>query len=205
MNFQNIINENTKKINIESLNNSTTLLMTVDMINGFIREGALASNRIEKIIPEVVELNKKLNLAKRLFFVDEHKLGSLEFNSFPPHCLEGSYESEIIDELKGFTKDAIIIPKNSVNGFFAPEFIDYFESEINNITEIVICGCCTDICCLNIALNLRTALNQFNKNIDVKVVVNAVETYDAPNHEADTVNIISLYTMMTTGVTLVEI
>lgn len=203
-NFENIVKENIKREDLNSLNKSTTLLITVDMINGFIREGALASARIESIIPKVIELNKTLSFAKRLFFVDNHKEGCLEFNSFPPHCLEGTSESEIIDELKPYIENAVVIPKNSVNGFVAPKFIDYFEAEINNITDIIICGCCTDVCCLNLALSLRTALNQLNKDINVKVVVNAVETYDAPNHEGNDVNLMALYTMMTTGVTLIE-
>lgn len=200
-----IIKEKTSKIDIEALNKPTTLLITVDMINGFIREGALASSRIESIIPQVIKLNEKLNLSKTIFFADSHEEDCLEFKSFPPHCLKGSSESDIIDELKCFTKDSLIILKNSVNGFFAPDFIDYFDSEIDNIKEIIICGCCTDICCTNLAMNLRTALNQLNKNIDVKMVTNAIETYNAPNHKADDVNLMSLYIMMTTGVTLVEI
>ena len=201
------IKNNIKQEKIEDLNNKDTLLVTVDMINGFIREGALASSRIENIVPKTVELNSKLTSAKKIFFVDEHEKGCLEFNTFPEHCLKGTFESEIISELKPFSsqKESLVIPKNSVNGFMTKNFINYFENNIDSFKNIIVCGCCSDICITNFCLNIRTALNQLNKNINVKVVVNAIDTYDAPNHIADEVNEIALYIMMTSGVELIEV
>lgn len=55
---------------------------------------------------------------------DSHQKSSQEFITYPPHCLKGSEESEIIEELKiigGYQ----LIEKNSTNGFLEPDFQVY--------------------------------------------------------------------------------
>lgn len=197
--------ENTQKVNIENFNKDTTLLITVDMINGFIREGVLASPRVERIIPAVEKLNKNLSKAKRLFFVDEHEEDAIEFKAFPPHCLKGSSESKIIDELVPYIDGATVIGKNSINGFFAPDFTKFLNENLDKINKVIVTGCCTDLCIENISLSLKTFLNQNNKDVDVCVVTNGVETYDLGEHKGDEVNIMALYNMHVAGIKLVEI
>ena len=46
-------------VNLSELEPDKTVLVIVDMINGFVNEGALASPRIKNIIPEVSELVSK--------------------------------------------------------------------------------------------------------------------------------------------------
>lgn len=200
--FENKIKEITKELKLEELNKDTTLVVIVDMINGFIREGALASKRVESIIPEVVRINQKLNKAKKLFFVDEHEENSKEFESFPPHCIKGTNESKIIDELIPFTDGAVIIGKNSTNGYMTEEFINYFYENKNNIENIVVVGCCSDLCISNYCLSTLTSINELNLDITVMVPVNAVETYDLFEHEGDKINTLALYNMQLNGVKL---
>ena len=200
--FKNKIIENTKELNLEELNKDTTLLVVVDMINGFIREGALASKRIESIVPEVLRIITGLDKAKRIFFVDEHEENCKEFQSFPPHCIKGSNESKIINELIPFTDGSVVIPKNSTNGYMTEEFVTYFDINKDNIKNIIVVGCCTDLCIYNYCISTLTSINELNLDIDVAVPVNAVETYDLFEHEADNINIFALYTLNLNGIKL---
>lgn len=200
--IENKIKEVTKELNFEQLNAKTTLVVTVDMINGFIREGVLASNRVEGIVEEVVRINKKLDKAQKLFFVDEHEEDSKEFEYFPKHCIKGSSESKIIDELIPYIENALIIGKNSTNGYVTKEFNNYFNENKEYIKDIVIVGCCTDICVKCFCISLITAINQSNLNINVIVPINAVETYDLYEHEAKLINTMALYDMQLNGVKL---
>ena len=109
-------------VNLSELEPNKTVLVIVDMINGFVNEGALASPRIKNIIPEVSELVSKCREKNIdiIAFADCHKENAIEFESFPVHCLENTSESEVINEIKD--KILTVIPKNSTNGFHAPEF-----------------------------------------------------------------------------------
>lgn len=159
------------------------MLIVVDMIGGFIREGALSDKGIEAIIPKTVHLVEQA--LKRgdsvIAFRDCHKMDSPEFASFPPHCLEGSAESELIDELKPFEKHMTVLLKNSTSGFVVPEFRALIEN-MEELREVVVIGCCTDICILGLALPLKNYFNEMGRVVEVIVPQNAVETYDLPEH-----------------------
>lgn len=123
-------------------------LVIIDMINGFAREGALKSSRVEEIIPKVTELSKKCGDygILKLAFADCHTDTSTEFDSYPAHCIMGSNEGEIVDEIKeigGYT----LIYKNSTNGFFEEEFQKWLK-QYKNINTFIITGDCSDICVL---------------------------------------------------------
>ena len=131
-----------------------SLLVVVDMINGFIHTGALADPKIDHIIPAVVEtVNAYLKHDfPVLAFRDCHNESAKEFSSFPPHCLKDSEESELIDELKPYADQFIILDKNSTNGFVQPEFLEVFQ-QMTDLRSVMIVGCCTDICVLQFALS----------------------------------------------------
>ena len=80
-----------------------------------------------------------------------HQKNSKEFESFPKHCILGTEEVELIDELKPYEKDMKLIRKNSTSGFVTEEFQKYLKENENNLEEIIITGCCTDICIINFA------------------------------------------------------
>lgn len=110
-------------IQLKDLQGKQTALVIVDMINGFAREGALMSPRVEGLIPGIVKLSEdcdQLNITK-LAFADCHTKASPEFDAYPVHCMEGTNEGKIVDELievGGYN----LIPKNSTNGFIEEEF-----------------------------------------------------------------------------------
>ena len=66
----------------------------------------------------------------------------------------------------------------------------------------IVCGVCTDICVMQFCLTLKTLCNQANRPMEVLVPVNAVETYDAPGHNADECNAAALQFMQQAGIML---
>lgn len=186
--------------NIEYLNNESSLLVTVDMVNGFIREGSLASSYLEELIQKVVKIHNNLDKSQKVFFKDTHEENSKEFNDFPPHCIKGSSECEIVEELIPYTKDAIIIEKGTTNGLFAKEFKELFLNKLDEIKNIVIVGCCSDICVMNLALSLKTYLIDLSSDIQVVIVADGVDTYDSPTHNASVYTLMSLYLLKANGI-----
>ena len=88
-----------------------SVLFIIDMNNGFAKSGPLSSKRVEKLIPSIVEDVEIFNSFNNpiIAFTDSHKKECLEFKSYPIHCLENSYESEIVDEIKQFNDIMIIL------------------------------------------------------------------------------------------------
>lgn len=61
--------------NIKNLENITKLLINVDMVNGFVKEGAMADPYIQHIIPEHIKLmNEAINNQEMVAIIkDTHK------------------------------------------------------------------------------------------------------------------------------------
>lgn len=191
-------------IGIESFNSNKTVLVVVDVINGFTKEGVMASSKVAEIIPSVKNLMERAidNNIKVLAFADCHSEDCSEFDSFPPHCIENTSECELVSELKEL-KNYILIEKNSTNGFHAPNF-QKFLSQNSEIDTFIVCGDCTDICVMNFCLTLKTKFDQDNKLCNVIVPMGCVETYDAPKHYSKLMNIMSLKFMENCGINIVS-
>lgn len=181
-----------------ALNNHSTLVLVVDMINGFCKKGALASERCEGIIAPIKDLLLKLPKAQHVFIRDEHAEDAIEFKSFPPHC-HNKDESSVVKELKEFAKNAIDVAKNSTNAFFA---LGNKVANLGGFANILLVGVCTDICVMQLALTLRTYFNEINSPANVTVITDCVETYDAPGHNANLSNLFSLKFLEQAGVQL---
>jgi nicotinamidase-related amidase len=190
-------------LQLKDLQGEKTAFVIVDMINGFAREGALKSSRVEDLIPKITELSRmcdKLGILK-LTFADCHTEVSPEFDAYPAHCIMGSYEGDIVDEIKEVGGYALI-PKNSTNGFLEEEFQKWFEQN-HKIDTFIVTGDCTDICVQQFAITLKTWFNMQNKKARVIVPVDAVETYDFGTHNGDLMNAMALYNMMINGIEVV--
>jgi nicotinamidase-related amidase len=185
MKNQNIITKR-KDERITKLENIKKLLINIDMVNGFIRVGALHDPKIAEIIPEQFRLIEMfLRNNDGLAFVKEaHEENCREFDRYPVHCLKGTHEAELVDELKPYEKDALVYLKNSTSAIFAPNFMDDIK-QMKNLKEIVITGCCTDICDFNLAVPLNNYFDQVNRRVQIVMPTNAVETFDAPFHNRE--------------------
>ena len=183
-----------------------SVLFIIDMNNGFAKSGPLSSKRVEKLIPSIVEDVEIFNSFNNpiIAFTDSHKKECLEFKSYPIHCLENSYESEIVDEIKQFN-DIMIIKKSSTNDFLEEETKKYIDSFVRDgYKNFVLCGCITEVCVKQFAQTLKAYLNVINKDINVIVPINSVDTYDSPEHNADIINLFSFYEMNSCGIKIVK-
>ncbi|MEN6350428.1 MAG: isochorismatase family cysteine hydrolase [Syntrophomonas sp.] len=191
-------------LQVKDLPNRQTVLVIVDMINGFAREGALASPRVEELIPEITGLAKlcdRLEIPK-LTFADCHCKSSPEFQAYPAHCMAGTHEGEIVDEIKAIGGYQLIA-KNSTNGFIEAEFQKWLE-ENGQINTFIITGDCTDICIQQFAITLKTWFNMQDKLARIIVPASAVDTYDLGLHNGDLMNVMALYNMMMNGIEVVK-
>jgi|BioPla2DNA2_1021312.scaffolds.fasta_scaffold68508_1 nicotinamidase-related amidase len=196
-----------KEIELSSLDKDRTALFVVDMVNGFVYSGALASPRVAAIVENLAELNKRMKGYKKVFFLDTHNENSKEFCSFPPHCIKGEEEAELIPELK--TEDSegeeiYYVEKNSTNGFHAEGFKEWINKYEDTVDNYIITGCVTDICVLQFSLTLKSYFNEKNKEKRLIVPINSVETYDGGTHDGDLINLFALYNMHTSGIEVVD-
>ncbi|HFL2426459.1 TPA: isochorismatase family cysteine hydrolase [Clostridioides difficile] len=186
---------------IENYDLSKTALFIIDVNNGFARQGALYSPRVESLIKPIEMFTKKISnkLNRVIAFTDSHTSKSIELLSYPVHCLENDVESELVDELKSI-ENLQILPKNSTNGFFALENLDF-----DNIDNIIIVGDCTDICIYQFAITLKSYFNQHNIEKNIVVPMNLVDTYDISNvHPAEILNLVFFNSMIQNGVNVLK-
>jgi len=190
---------------MKNLKNIKKLLINVDMVNGFVREGAMADKYIEHIIPEHIKLMEAVKGEDEIIAIikDTHKADCREFKRYPVHCVEGTTEAELVDELKKFEENALVYEKNATSTIYAENFLTNID-EMINLQEVIIIGCCTDICVLNLAIPLQNYFDQKDRDILITIPKNAVETYDAPNHNREKYNKIAFELMEQAGINLVE-
>ena len=68
---------------VKTLDGAKSLILIVDMINGFCTKGALASGRCGAIGPAIGEFLSALPGAQKIFIRDVHDKNSTEFRCFP--------------------------------------------------------------------------------------------------------------------------
>ncbi len=184
----------------DSLDRRRTVVLTIDMNQGFTRTGALASPRVAAIIPRTAAFLR--DCRERgipiIGVTDCHRSDAAEFRSYPVHCLEGTAESELVGEIRDLPNS--VIRKNSTNAFFAPGMAD----ALKNVKTVVVTGCCTDICIQQFVLTLKAACNQEERLLEIIVPRQLVETYDAPDHDAELMGTAALASMLGNGVKVVN-
>lgn len=111
---------------------------------------------------------------------DTHNNTATEFKRFggKPHCVKGTKEAELIDELKPFEqKDNVItVEKNSTSLMESPQFREIVR-QAENLKEVNFVGCCTDICVFNGAMGLANYYDEWNRDVEINVHEDAIATY----------------------------
>lgn len=157
-------------------------IIVIDMINGFVKQGNLASERFARLVPRIrAHLERELAAGSRaIFLVDTHVPDDPEFAMFAPHAVAGSGEDEIVDELKDLAERSIVVRKDRFSGFHATRL----EEVLRDLTpdEVHVVGVCTDICVLHTVAGLR------DRRYPVTVFEDMVDTYNAPGHPVDDLN-----------------
>lgn len=173
-------------------------LVVVDMINGFINTGMMHDTRINNITPTIINLINSINKDNTYFIADSHNEDAIEFKTFPKHCIKGTLESKVINELQEYILPNHLIEKNSTNTFF-----NFIKLNILDNNDIYIVGCCSDICVLQFALTLLAYINEYNLPNKVYVITDAIDTFNNDNHNADEYNNIAIKIMSTNGINLI--
>jgi nicotinamidase-related amidase len=152
-------------------------LIIVDMLNDFIRpEGALyCGESAQAIVPFIRD---RLAAARQagdvvIYLQDAHSPHDEEFARFPPHCVAGTWGSQIIDELAPRPGEPVL-PKTRYSGFFGTH-LDKILAEIKP-AEVQVVGVCTSICVMDTVGGLA------NRNYHVRVPRQGVADFDDAFH-----------------------
>lgn len=199
----NISNTYIDKLEQASLNDlNRPLVFVIDMINGFIKEGNLSDKSIMSIVKDIKRLLDGSDHA--VFVGDAHNLDAREFDAYPIHCIENTYEADVIKELKPYVKEMLC--KNSTNTFVATGFQERLDDYLLKYDDFVLVGCCSDICIMQFALTLQTFFNE--SNMDRKriiVPINMIETFHIDKvHDQKQMNQIACDLMLANGIHVVD-
>lgn len=203
------------KVNTIIQDPKKTVLISVDMINGFCCEGPLASPRIKNIIPQVEKIFRQFydwKVRKFLLMEDAHDKNAEEFLDYGSHCIKGTSQAQTVKELaelefsdlfKRFEKNSLLVATGNV------EF-DVWLYNNPTVDTFVIVGNCTDLCVYQMAMYLRLISNAANRNYHIVVPETCVQTYDLPvgkalgPHDGDTFHALFLYHMVLNGIEVVK-
>lgn len=191
-------------LKLGDFNADDTVLVIVDMVNGFAKAGSLFSERVAALIPDIQNLMEKSikQGISVIAFTDSHAETCPEFTSYPVHCLQDSTESELLEELReiGGYK---LIPKNSTNGFLEEEFQQWLKDN-SQIRNFIVVGDCTDICVEQFSNTVKAYFNM--KNLDSRVIipVNIVDTFETDTHDGELFNLVALSIMAGNGIEIVQ-
>ena len=192
-------------------------VFSIDMINGFCKEGPLAGPRVEALIPAVVATFTQahaLGVRSLVLTQDTHSPVTPEFGAYPPHCIAGTPESQTISELAElpFANGLTIIEKNSLSSYLGTSMASWMAAHPQVETFVVI-GDCTDLCVYSSAMHLRMEANALNLKRRVIVPAAAVDTFDTPvsvaqelgikAHDADLHHVLFLHHMAQNGVEVI--
>lgn len=134
------------------------VLIIIDMLKGFCRKGYPLSlpdstQDLEAYIAHTIAETHQQG-GKVIFICDSHNLTDPEIgNPYPPHCMKGSVEAEIIDELKPLADQSIVLTKTTLS-IFLHTGLEHLLIELHP-TEVEVTGVCTDISDLFAVYELR--------------------------------------------------
>ena len=76
--------------------------------------------------------------------------------------------------------------------------------DMKNLKEIIFMGVCEDLCVMDFARTCARYLDEINRKVNMFVVANTVDTFDAPNHNREEWKKIARMVMEQAGITYVE-
>jgi nicotinate phosphoribosyltransferase len=151
-------------------------VLVIDMLRGFLEAGCplYCGEKARRIVPHIERLLKQeISRGSKIFFIcDSHDPDDLEFKMFPPHCIAGTTESEVIPELAKYPGE--IVRKKRYSAFYGTEL----ENKLKKLKpdKVIVCGVCTDICVCHTVADAR------NRDYAVEVPVDGVASFDEKAH-----------------------
>jgi nicotinamidase-related amidase len=200
--------QNLEPLKLETLDPQQTAVLSVDVIEGFCRVGALASPRVEAIIPNVVNLiqNAEARGINDIAFIqDSHPENAEEFGAYPPHCIKGTLEARAASELENLPnwKTYAHFEKNSISSLESTQLVAWLEQR-PNLKNIICIGDVTDLCLYSLAIGVK--LRSLAQGLGQRIIVpeNCVQTWDSPDHPGDLYHAMFLFQLKRNGVEIVS-
>src|SRR5512146_1883011 len=138
-------------------------IISSDVIHGFCDTGALASERVGRIVEPIRRLFEAAwdaGLRNIVLVQEEHDPQAVEFEAWPPHCVRGTEEAQTVEALQRlpFFSQIGVLPKNSISSFFGTDLNGWIAAhpQVDNFTVV---GDCTDRCTYQLAMHLRLEAN----------------------------------------------
>jgi nicotinamidase-related amidase len=193
-------------------------IISVDVINGFLYEGPLASPRVAKIgepIRDLIQSAWSYGLKDILLVQEGHTEDSLEFEAYGQHAIKGSAQAETIPLIKNlhFFNQLDILYKDSIHPALNNGFDDWIAAR-EHLNTFIAVGDVTDLCVYHLATYLRFRANAYHKSRRVIVPANCVQTWHlsvedaaklhAMPHHGDLLHAIFLYHLSLNGIEVVK-
>lgn len=188
-------------IEMSSLNKKQTLVINIDLNNGFAVSGNLFSEKTAKMIAPTAKFLEKMsaNGFDVMAYSDCHTENSPEFEFFPEHCIDTTNEYLLPTQIQKHCD--VIVYKNSTNALLAKSPFDMYSDK----TCFIVTGCLTEICIYQFSTTLRAYLNQHNmQKCQIIVPIDLIDTYDAPNHNAVLYNTMYISGLIENGIKCVS-
>lgn len=128
-------------------------LLVIDMLKDFVYEdGALVvTGSMDLVGPINEKIREFRDKGEPVIFVcDAHDPSDKEFKVWPPHAIEGTRGSEVIDELDKRPEDTLI-KKTRYSAFFNTDLEEVLKEK--GVDELVLTGVLTDICVMHTAVD----------------------------------------------------
>jgi nicotinamidase-related amidase len=194
-------------------------IIAVDILEGFCNQGQLASPRVAAIVPPVVELLQAAwrdGVRNIVLTQDAHAVDAIEFTQWGPHCIRGTREADTVDAIADlpFYDELLIFEKNSISSSIDTG-LDEWLDEHPEIATFIVVGDWTDLSAHQLAMHLKLRVNSRQLG-GVRVIVPAigVATFDLPvdaaeardlvPHDGNFMHLVSLFSMMQNGITIIR-
>jgi nicotinamidase-related amidase len=147
-------------------------LLVIDMLNDFVKEkGTLvvpgANERLPQFKKRIDEAREKGEVV--IYVCDSHRPDDPEFEKWPPHCVEGTWGAQVVDELSPQEND-FKVRKRRYSAFFGTD-LDLLLKELG-VETLVLTGLVTNICVM------CTAIDAAMRGYKLEVVKDCVVALD---------------------------
>lgn len=163
---------------VDAKDRERRVVIVVDMLRGFLEPGRPldCGPTARAIVPAVRQRieDERARGATILWVADNHAPDDAEFAMFPPHCIRGTAEAEVIPALADLVDPANLLPKTRYSGFYGTDLADRLAALRPDVVTVV--GVCTDICVLHTVVDAR------NRDYHVVVPAACVATFDPQAH-----------------------
>ncbi len=153
-------------------------LIVIDMLNDFIdpRGVLFCGEGARMLVPFIRKRLDRYRAAGEavIYLQDAHATDDKEFEKFPPHCIAGTWGSEIIDALKPGAGEHVLA-KTRYSGFHVTGLDKVLANVAPARVEVV--GVCTSICVMD------TVGGLVNRDYRVRVPKAGVADFDDRAHD----------------------